>query len=225
MPAMKAELNMSTDNPPVFNIPPLTKIIIIALITVHVSLLLLDEKLVGAIYGNLAFRPLFFMEAFSEARLQPLALEFLSLTSHMFLHFDWLHLAMNAGMLMAFGSLVERTLGGWKFAGIFVLSGWMGAFAELLITDIGTDPYMYGASAGVFGMMGAAAILLLPKMGLKGVAGFVGVLLGINLLIGATPLGGLLVGPSASIAWAAHFGGFIAGFILCLVMRPKNAHE
>lgn len=216
---------MSTDNPPIFNIPPLTKIIVIVLIAVHVSLLLFDDKIVGAIYGNLAFRPLFFMEALREGQLQPLAQEFLSLTSHMLLHFDWLHLMMNAGMLMAFGSLVERSLGGWKFAALFLLSGWAGAIAELVISDIGTDPYMYGASAGVFGLMGAAAILLLPRMGMKGVASFVGVLLGINLLIGATPLGTLLVGPSASIAWAAHCGGFLAGFVLCLVMRPKTAHE
>lgn len=216
---------MSSDNPPIFNIPPLTKILVIVLIGVHVSLLLLDEKLVGAIYGNLAFRPLFFMEAISEGRLQPLAQEFLSLSSHMLLHFDWLHLMVNAGMLMAFGSLVERSLGGWKFSGVFLFSGWAGAGAELLVTEIGTDPYMYGASAGVFGLMGAAAILLLPRMGKKGVAGFVGVLLGVNLLIGATPLGSLLVGPSASIAWAAHCGGFIAGFILCLMMRPKSVHE
>ncbi len=216
---------MSADKEPIFNIPPLTKIMVLAMTIFHVLFLFLDDKVVGAIYGNMAFRPLYFVEVFREGNPQGMIREFLSLTSHMFLHYDFLHLVMNAGMLVAFGSLVERTFGSWKFALMFVLCGWAGAFSELLVTNIATDPYMYGASAGVFGMMGAAAILMYPKMGLKGVAGFVGVLMGVNLIIGLTPLGNLLVGPSANIAWAAHCGGFVAGFLLCFLLRSGAVHE
>jgi rhomboid family protein len=124
---------------------------------------------------------------------------------------------INAGMLLAFGSMVERRFGSIRFLVLYFLSGWFGAMAEYLIAEPGLDIFLYGASGGVFGAMGATAIVLLPRYKWRGVLIFVAVLLGINLIIGATALGTLLVGPGAGIAWAAHCGGFAAGMALASI--------
>ena len=42
-----------------------------------------------------------------------------SMISYCFLHLDWLHLLVNVGFFLAFGSLVERSFGPWRFLVIF----------------------------------------------------------------------------------------------------------
>ncbi|MEX1035277.1 MAG: rhomboid family intramembrane serine protease, partial [Sneathiella sp.] len=139
-----------------------------------------------------------------------------TLNSHMFLHHDWSHMILNAGMLLAFGSMVERRFGAVRYLVLYFLSGWLSAVAEYFIALPEADITLYGASGAVFGAMGATTIILLPRYGLRGMMTLMAVLLGINIIIGATPLGTLLVGAGAEIAWIAHVAGFVAGFLIAL---------
>ena len=131
-------------------------------------------------------------------------------------------MVLNAGMLLAFGTMTERRFGTIRFLILYFLSGWCGAFVEYLVAEPNMDITLYGASGAVFGAMGATMIVLLPRYGLRGVVTLIAVLLGINLVIGATPLGTLLVGPGADIAWIAHLAGFFVGFIMALLYSARS---
>ncbi len=210
-------------NVPAFNVPPATKYVVAALFIVHLMTEVTTPDTLEWVYQNFSFRPALVSAILDNPTLPGLFHIFLTLNTHMFLHHDWMHMILNAGMLLAFGSMVERRFGATRFLILFFLSGWLGAFAEYLIADPNLDIVLYGASGGVFGAMGATSILMLPRYRFRGVLVFIGVLLGVNLIIGATPLGTMLVGPGAGIAWAAHCGGFVAGMILAFVYLQKPA--
>src|SRR3546814_10248145 len=54
----------------------------------------------------------------------------MTLVSHAFLHFDLMHLGLNLGFLLAFGSFVERHLGLLRYLALFALTAAAGALAE-----------------------------------------------------------------------------------------------
>ncbi len=204
----------------IFNVPPVTKYLVISLIVAHILLLVTDNQTLIWVYENFAF---------SMGRLRQLlegggdvsAVSVLfTLCSHMFLHHDFMHLLINAFMLLAFGSMVERYYGVATFITIFLLSGWAGALGEYAVSAE-TNGILYGASGAVFGMMGATMRLMLPRLGWSKVISFAAVMMGLNLIIGLTPVAQLLVGDDVSISWAAHFGGFVAGTLLSLIFRPN----
>jgi rhomboid family protein len=207
---------------PVFNVPPATKYMVAAIFIVHLLMMVTTPETENWVLVNFSFRPAIVTAILDNPTIPNLVHLFVTLNSHMFLHHDWAHMILNAGMLLAFGSMVERRFGAVKFLVLYFLSGWFGALAEYLIAEPGLDIFLYGASGGVFGAMGATAIVLLPRYKLRGVLIFTAVMIGINLLIGATALGTLLVGPGAGIAWAAHCGGYFIGMFLALLFTKAS---
>lgn len=158
-----------------------------------------------------------------------LKLEVWRLVSFQFLHGSVLHLVLNLMGLWFFGPIIERWLGsGRKFLAFYLLSGICGAIMYLalnllgyvagtsgvrvpglLIHDVFTP--LIGASAGVFGVLMAAAhvagretmlvMFVLPMRISTGAYLMAGLAL-VNLLLGGANAGGD----------AAHVGGAIAGF-------------
>lgn len=49
-----------------------------------------------------------------------------------FLHANWLHLLANLYMLVLLGAVLERIVGGWRFASIYVLSAMGGGLLSAL---------------------------------------------------------------------------------------------
>ncbi|MDK7750475.1 rhomboid family intramembrane serine protease [Brevibacterium sp. UMB10442] len=128
------------------------------------------------------------------------------------------HVLFNMMGLLIFGTFLERALGSVFFAVTYVLSGVGGsAMVWLLAMEGIAHPFaLYvGASGAVFGLVG---VLLVPSKRLDrnwgGVAGFVL----LNVLM-------LFVEPN--IAWEAHLGGLIVGFVLGAIrlwtMKPNAA--
>ncbi len=216
---------MEKTEEPAFNVPPATMYTAASLIIMHILLTVANNETVNWVYGLLAFST----ERFSDFLQAPSGEAFtgvlVTLFGHMFLHNDFMHLVMNAFMLLAFGAFVERARGMVGFFLLFFFCGWVGAIAEYLVTASDGVSFLYGASGGVFGMMGAATWLLLPRFGARKVFAFAGVMLGLNLVIALTPLGNLLTGGEASISWAAHMAGFLLGVVLLPLLPDRTIRQ
>jgi membrane associated rhomboid family serine protease len=160
-----------------------------------------------------------------------------SVVSYALLHGSWGHVLLNSLWLAAFGTPVARRCGPWRFLVLGVASAVGGALAHGTANPLGAAP-MIGASAAVSGMMAAAARFMFaasrpysltdphfePRQSLSGLvhnqqaAVFLGFWFITNLLFGlvATPLGIV----DAGIAWEAHIGGFLTGFLLFPFLDP-----
>lgn len=158
----------------------------------------------------------------------------LSPFTHMLIHADWTHLAVNAAWLLVFGSIVARRLGAWRTVLFTLLTGLAGVAAFGLL-HVGALLPMVGASGAVSGLMGGAirllhAVLRIGAIREVAVAAnyvplarvsetirdrqvliIIGVTVVTNLLLGAS--GSLLTPGSGGIAWEAHLGGFALGLL------------
>ena len=146
-----------------------------------------------------------------------------------FLHFNWVHLAMNLLFLIVCGRPVEAVLG-WPGLGVlYLLGAYAAAGGQYLLEP--TSPYpMIGASGAISAVVGAYAILFgrnkvkvaSPLLALMlNALWLMAAWIAIQFAVGVT-FGGLGLG----IAVGAHIGGFIIGVLLAnplLLFRYRNA--
>ena len=114
----------------------------------------------------------------------------------------FLHLGSNMLALWILGGLLEPSIGRVRFLVIYFVSLLAGSFGALLLTPLGPTA---GASGAVFGLMGAA-ILVMRKRGIGLMESGLGLWLGLNLLITFTYSG---------ISIGGHLGGLLAGVVTC----------
>jgi membrane associated rhomboid family serine protease len=143
--------------------------------------------------------------------------EWYRLLTYAFLHANFEHLMLNLIALMAVGSVIERVLGRWRLLLVFWIAAVTGSLASALF---GEAFMMVGASAGVFGLLGALAMLHLkhwadvPVAMRQNVAWWV-VILGLNFSLP------LLV---PQIDWIAHLGGMAGGALVAwLSVLPEKS--
>lgn len=147
--------------------------------------------------------------------------EWPTLFTSMFIHHGWTHMAMNAVAVFAFGPPVARLMrgpgGAAAFLGFYIVTGLAGAVGYALVHPDSFDA-VGGASAAVFGLMGAAFRLLGRRNGtLRPLTDrrfllMAAVIMAVNLGVG---LIGLVPGAAgARVAWEAHAFGFVAGALL-----------
>jgi len=154
--------------------------------------------------------------------------DFLTLFTSMFMHGGWVHLGSNMLYLWIFGDNVEDRFGHIKFTIFYLLCGLAATFAQLAFS-IGSIVPNLGASGAIAGVLGAY-ILMFPK-------GKVSVLMG----RGVIPMPALVViglwivlqffsgigsiantADTGGVAYMAHIGGFIAGFVLAFLFGGKR---
>lgn len=144
--------------------------------------------------------------------------------SHQFVHGNVVHLAVNMVMLAAFGSGVERALGGPRMLVLYLMAGFAGAFAHWFFYSASTIPVV-GASGAISGLFAAVLRLIArhPHVGggLRRILPVAVIWIGLAVLTGFTGMPGV---GGAQVAWAAHIGGFV--FVLALfdffaVGRPR----
>lgn len=159
------------------------------------------------------------------------------------LHGGWTHVLVNAVWLAAFGSAVARRFGGPRFLLFFFVTA-LGGVAAHCITHAQDFAPLVGASAAISGAMAAAARFAFAPGAPLGpnarrgtldayegaplplravlrdtrVMTFLATWFGANFMFGAlmTPVGIA----DASIAWEAHIGGFVTGFLLFRLFDP-----
>lgn len=133
--------------------------------------------------------------------------------TYMFVHANVWHLAGNMYALLVFGPRLEHEWGTRRFLRFYVLAGLGGLIFHALFVRTGL---LIGASAAVFGVMGAYA-LQWPKDELY-LAGIVPMRVWtmVLLLVGYNMVVGLYgAGTASSVAYVAHLGGFgVAWFYL-----------
>ncbi len=122
-----------------------------------------------------------------------------------FLHAGLFHLMFNAFALYILGSMLEPVLGHARFAIVYFVSLLAGSFGALLLEP---DGLTVGASGAIFGLMGAAVVIMRHR-GINPMESGLGLWLGLNLLITFT-IPGISIG--------GHLGGLVGGALAAAVM-------
>ncbi len=120
-----------------------------------------------------------------------------------FLHAGLLHIAFNMYALVLFGPLLERLLGWGRFLALYLTCALSGSVLAYWFTAPHTPTL--GASGAIFGLFGAALILL-HQRGQD--VSFLLILLGLNVVLSFR----------AGISWQGHLGGLLAGLLIGAVV-------
>jgi membrane associated rhomboid family serine protease len=226
---------------PIFNVPAVVVALLGAFVAVHLVRGALPDATDNWLVELLAFIP---------GRLGPDAEEYVGgpiavvtqFVTHIFLHGDATHLAINSAWFLAFATPVARRIGSLRFLAFFLVCGVGGALLFLPLNGAPSSA-MVGASGAISGLMGAALrFLFLPLMdrdieALSGDAqrpllGLLQTLTNRRILIAiaAWTLLNVLAARGAqaifqerNIAWEAHVGGFLTGLLLFGLFDPPRS--
>jgi membrane associated rhomboid family serine protease len=136
--------------------------------------------------------------------------EFWRIATYSFLHFNWLHLFLNVGLLLWIGRIVEQQVGIGRAALIYFASVVCSAAVILLVHNWHPkEGGTVGASGGVFGLLGAALIILYRQNGDDRLRKWLWIAL----------LAGFGVSLLPDISMAGHIGGIIGGVAVALLVN------
>ncbi len=153
--------------------------------------------------------------------------------TYLFLHGGWLHLGINAFIMLAFGSVLARRFGAMRFLLFSMLAG-IGAGAVHLWSYWGDQAPLIGASGAISGQIAGTVRLMFGRGGPMGAVrlsnrpeiraqsllevftnpralAFLAIWNGVTVIAG---MGGVMAPEGANIAWEAHLGGFVTGMLL-----------
>lgn len=163
-------------------------------------------------------------QALAEGRWQTLG-------THMLAHAGLGHLVMNLGGLLGLSPIVVWRLGvgpgGWlRYAGLFTLSGLVGAATYLALHPTGVVP-MVGASGAICGLWGAASRISpdggFNTLGSDQVKREAWAFVKTNVILFAIIFFLVrLSGGLGGLAWEAHLGGFVFGLLVGPAMSPAE---
>jgi membrane associated rhomboid family serine protease len=189
-----------------------------ALVAINVLVFLLELNNGDAFIREWAFIP----ARFSADPAASIATVF----SAMFMHGGWLHLGGNMLYLWIFGDNVEDRFGHVKYLAFYLLAGIAATFAQYLFLPESNVPNV-GASGAIAGVLGAY-LLMFPHarvnvlLGRSVVAMPAIVVLGFWIVLQLVSGVGSIATTDADVggvAYMAHVGGFVAGFLMAFVFR------
>jgi membrane associated rhomboid family serine protease len=151
--------------------------------------------------------------------------------SAMFMHGGWLHLGGNMLYLWIFGDNIEDEFGPVKFLIFYLVCGIAATFAQYFVMPQSGIPNV-GASGAIAGILGGY-LLLFPHARVRVLMGNQIVALPALMVLGLWIVLQVFSGAgsvaqtsqtqdSGGIAYMAHVGGFVAGFVLTLLLRDRR---
>jgi len=154
--------------------------------------------------------------------------DFLTLFTSMFMHGGWVHLGGNMLYLWIFGDNVEDRFGHLQFAIFYLLCGLAATFAQLAFS-LGSNVPNLGASGAIAGVLGSY-ILMFPQQQVKVLIGKIITPVSALIVIGGWFVLQFFSGVASiantadtgGVAYMAHIGGFIAGFVLTFLLRGNS---
>ncbi|HEX2730378.1 MAG TPA: rhomboid family intramembrane serine protease [Polyangiaceae bacterium] len=153
-----------------------------------------------------------------------------TILSSMFMHGGWFHLASNMWFLHIFGDNLEDGLGRFRYLLFYLVCGLGAAFAQAGLSPHSSIP-MIGASGAIAGVVGGYLILH-PRAPVLSLNTFppLWLFLGVFVVLPAWVIALIFVGQNLALAYEslegygepgvaflAHLGGFVSGFLL---VRP-----
>ena len=147
----------------------------------------------------------------------------------MFLHGGWLHLLGNMWFLWVFGNNVEDSMGRVRYLAFYLMCGLAAAAAQTFANPASPIP-MVGASGAIGGVMGAylslfpwARVDMLIILGFYVTRAAVPAMFMLGYWFVLQSLGGIpRMSPEGGVAFWAHVGGFVSGFLLSCVFRDQE---
>lgn len=180
-------------------------------------------------------------EAFAEALLElgyipaePFSLE--KALSSMFMHGSWAHLIFNMWALWVFGDNIEDALGKVRYAVLYLVSGLAALGVHVFVYPSSEVPVV-GASGAISGVMGAYLVLFphakiwtyFPPLYFTSLSArfFLVMWFVFQLIQGVLDrISEWIAGEAGGIAFWAHVGGFVAGWLLArLLYSPRRESD
>jgi membrane associated rhomboid family serine protease len=157
--------------------------------------------------------------------------DFLTLFTSMFMHAGWVHLGGNMLYLWIFGDNVEDRFGHISFTIFYLLCGLAATFAQLAFS-LGSHVPNVGASGAIAGVLGAY-ILLFPQGKVRVLQRQQVVQVPALIVIGLwivlqffSGIGSIAnTAQTGGVAYMAHIGGFLAGFVLTFLFRGSQGAQ
>lgn len=155
-----------------------------------------------------------------------------TLVTSIFLHGGWAHLLGNMLYLWIFADNIEAVVGNVKFMVFYLIGGIIAGLVQVLIAP-GSQIPCIGASGAIAAVMGAY-ITMFPHSRVKMMFfiffafyvpswAFLGIWFIQQAMSGVNALG--ISGPeTGGVAWWAHIGGFIFGWIAGRYFKRRVAH-
>ncbi|MDB5554288.1 MAG: conserved rane protein of unknown function [Rhizobium sp.] len=216
---------------PIFNIPVVLIMLVGLMAVIHVvrTYVLTSAQDQTLVYHT-AFIPPRYLLRLSE---QDWLGYFGGPVTYSLLHGGWLHLIFNCIWLVAFATPLAVRIGSFRFVVLWIVSAAVSAFFQAALTGFEMS-VLIGASGVVSATVGAACRFALPLSGTRhmrsaayaprlgplealthrSVISFIAVWAISNVL-----LVGVLSG-AANVAWQAHLGGFLFGYLAFAIFDP-----
>ena len=170
------------------------------------------------------FKPASFFNNFDKPTFSPA----LTLLTSIFMHGGWMHLIGNMMYLIIFADNVEDVFGTKKFILFYLLSGIFASFSQAFM-DFSSEIPMIGASGAIAGVLGAY-LYYFPRAKILVLVPFfifftIRVPASILLIFWFVFQFLNLSNVESSVAWMAHIGGFVFGYIFSIINGKKPSSK
>jgi membrane associated rhomboid family serine protease len=219
---------------PIFNIPGVLMAYVAVLVLVEAARdYVLPHDLDQWLVSVAAFIPARYVHPIGE---QSALGYFLGPVGYSFLHGGWAHLGSNALFLVIFATPLTVRIGPYRFTVLWMTSAVASAFFLAVLTGFEVS-FLVGASGVVSATAGASCRFVVPLLGSRrmtaahyaprlgmlealrqrSVLVFVVIWLLFNVVVAG-------VDPSTDVAWQAHLGGFLFGYLTFGFFDPPLRH-